>query len=195
MTWTIAHRGASAELPENTPAAFERAIELGADFVELDVHAAADGSLVVCHDPPVGGEPRLEEIVGQCAGRIGLMCELKSPWRYRRHDVVARTVALLPEDAVVVSFEAHALRQVRGLRTLQHVGLGVSIRRAADYAWGVGFWDRRARWRGIELARRLGLKTTVYTVNEPARMRELVALGVDGIFSDRPDVLLALVRG
>ena len=96
MTWTIAHRGASAELPENTPAAFERAIELGADFVEFDVHAAADGSLVVCHDPPVGGEPRLEEVVDQCAGRIGLMCELKSPWRYRRHDVVARTVALLP---------------------------------------------------------------------------------------------------
>ena len=135
MTWTIAHRGASAELPENTPAAFERAIELGADFVEFDVHAAADGSLVVCHDPPRGGEPRLEEIVDQCSGRIGLMCELKSPWRYRRHDVVARTVRLLPEDAVVVCFEPRALQQVRGLRTLQHVGLGVSIRRAARYAW------------------------------------------------------------
>jgi len=44
MTWTIAHRGASAELPQNTLAAFERAIELGADFVELDVHAAPDGA-------------------------------------------------------------------------------------------------------------------------------------------------------
>ena len=195
MTWTIAHRGASAELPENTPAAFERAIELGADFVEFDVHAAADGSLVVCHDPPVGGEPRLEQVVDQCSGRIGLMCELKSPWRYRRHDVVARTVHLLPADAVVVSFEQRALQQVRGLRTLQHVGLGISIRRAATFAWGVGFWDRRARRRGIELASSLGLKTTVYTVNEPARMRELAALGVDGIFSDRPDLLLETLRG
>ena len=44
MTWTIAHRGASSELPENTPAAFERAIGLGADFVEFDVHVAAEGA-------------------------------------------------------------------------------------------------------------------------------------------------------
>jgi glycerophosphoryl diester phosphodiesterase len=195
MTWTIAHRGASWALPENTAAAFERAIELGADFVEFDVHAAADGSLVVCHDPPVGGEPRLEDVVDQCSGRIGLMCELKSPWRYRRHDIVARTVRLLPEDAIVVSFESHALRQVRGLRTLQHVGLGVSIRRASRFAWGVGFWDPRARARGLALARRLGLRTAVYTVNDERRMRELLALGVDGIFTDRPDLLLGLVRG
>ena len=195
MTWTIAHRGASSELPDNTPAAFERAIELGADFVEFDVHAAADGSLVVCHDPPVGGEPRLEEVVDQCSGRIGLMCELKSPWRYRRHDVVARAVGLLPEDAVVVSFESHALRQVRGLRTLQHVGLGVSIRRAARFAWGVGFWDPRVGSRGLVLARRLGLRTTVYTVNDESRMRALIELGVDGIFTDRPELLLALLRG
>jgi glycerophosphoryl diester phosphodiesterase len=194
MTWAIAHRGASWELPENTPAAFERAIELGADFVEFDLHAAADGSLVVCHDPPRGGEPSLEEVVEQCSGRIGLMCELKSPWRYRRHDVVARAELLLPADAIVVSFEQRALEQVRRLRTLQHVGLGVSIRRAATHAWAVGFWDRRARRRGIELARSLGLKTAVYTVNDPARMRELVALGVDGIFSDRLDLLLEAVR-
>ena len=123
------------------------------------------------------------------------MCELKSPWRYRRHDVVARTVGVLPEDAVVICFEPTALRQVRGLRTLQHVGLGVSIRRAARSAWGAGFWDPRARPRGIELARSLGLKTTVYTVNDERRMRELLELGVDGIFTDRPELLLALVRG
>ena len=50
----IAHRGASAELPENTLPAFERAIEVGADFVEFDVHARADGELVVTHDTPAG---------------------------------------------------------------------------------------------------------------------------------------------
>ena len=119
------------------------------------------------------------------------MCELKSPWRYRRHDIVARTVALLPEDAVVVSFESHALRQVRGLRTLQHVGLGVSIRAAARFAWGVGFWDPRARRRAASRRRggsACGRPSTRSTTN--ARMRELVALGVDGIFTDRPELLL-----
>src|SRR5918994_5321006 len=101
----IAHRGASWALPENTVPAFERAIEVGADFVELDVHAAPDGALVVCHEPPRGGEPRLEDVLEVCAGRVGVMCELKSPWRYRKHDVVRRVERLLPDDAVVVCFE------------------------------------------------------------------------------------------
>jgi glycerophosphoryl diester phosphodiesterase len=185
----IAHRGACWELPENTLAAFERAIEVGADFVELDVHAASDGALVVCHDRPSGGELRLDEALATLAGRIGVMCELKSPWRYRRHDVVRRTVALLPEDAIVLSFDARALEAVRGRRVLQHVGFGASIQRASRYAWGVGFHDRRVTRRGLHKARVLGLVTTVYTVNDPIRMRELAALGVDGIFSDRPDLL------
>ncbi len=47
----IAHRGASREYPENTLAAFARALELGADALELDVHRTRDGVLVVHHDP------------------------------------------------------------------------------------------------------------------------------------------------
>ena len=46
-----AHRGASAELPENTLESFGRALELGADALETDVHMTADGVLVVAHDP------------------------------------------------------------------------------------------------------------------------------------------------
>ncbi len=189
MTLVIAHRGASWDLPENTPAAFERAIEVGADYVELDVHARADGTLVVSHDQPCGGEPRLDEVVAALVGRIGIMCELKTPWRYRRHDVVRRTVDLLPHDAIVLSFDSRALQQVRGRRVLQHVGFGASIQKAARYAWAVGFHDKRVTRRGLTKAKRFGLATTVYTVNEPERMRELAALGVDGIFSDRPDLL------
>ncbi len=45
-----AHRGACREAPENTLAAFEKAIEIGADGVELDVQRTADGILVVTHD-------------------------------------------------------------------------------------------------------------------------------------------------
>lgn len=194
MTLVIAHRGASWELPENTLPAFERAIAVGADYVELDVHAARDGSLVVCHDRPRGGEPRLEEAVELIADRVGVMCELKTPWRYRRHDVVRRAVELLPEDAIVVSFDPRALVSVKGRRVLQHVGFGTSIRSASRYAWGVGFHDPRVTRRGLTKARVLGLATTVYTVNNADRMRELAALGVDGIFSDRPDLLRATLR-
>ncbi len=46
----FAHRGASAVAPENTLPAFETALELGADGIELDVQATADGELVVLHD-------------------------------------------------------------------------------------------------------------------------------------------------
>jgi glycerophosphoryl diester phosphodiesterase len=195
----IAHRGASFELPENTLPAFERAIELGADAVELDVHADATGRLVVTHDPPrVGGEyPTLEDALDVTRGRIPAMVELKTPRRYRRYDVVARTVKLLGPDDVLISFqrpalvEARALR--RGLRTVQHVGHGVSIRGARD-AWAAGFRDARVTRRGLDAARALGLETLVYTVNAPARMRTLADLGVDGIFTDRPDLALPLFR-
>ena len=46
-----AHRGASALYPENTMAAFQGALELGADWIELDVQQTRDGKLVVLHDP------------------------------------------------------------------------------------------------------------------------------------------------
>lgn len=46
----IAHRGASAEAPENTLAAFRLALEQGSDGIELDVHLSADDAIVVCHD-------------------------------------------------------------------------------------------------------------------------------------------------
>ena len=49
----IAHRGASRQAPENTMAAFTRALELGAGGIELDVHLSADGHLVVTHDEQV----------------------------------------------------------------------------------------------------------------------------------------------
>jgi glycerophosphoryl diester phosphodiesterase len=45
------HRGASAELPENTLAAFARALELGADAIESDIHLTRDGHVVLSHDP------------------------------------------------------------------------------------------------------------------------------------------------
>ena len=49
----IGHRGAPREYPENTLPAFQRALELGADGIELDVHVSRDGVPVVHHDPSV----------------------------------------------------------------------------------------------------------------------------------------------
>jgi glycerophosphoryl diester phosphodiesterase len=184
----IAHRGASHDLPENTLPAFERAIEVGADYVELDVH----NDLSVTHDAPKRGVsyPSLAEVLDLCHGRIGVMVELKRP----RGDVVRRALDLMHDDDVLVCFQRAALEQARALRpavrTVQHVGYGVSIRRAAG-AWAVGFQNERLTRRGLEAARRHGFETTVYTVNDAERIAELDRLGVTGVFTDCPDRALA----
>jgi glycerophosphoryl diester phosphodiesterase len=181
----IAHRGASFDLAENTLPAFERAIEVGADYVEFDVH----NDLSVTHDRPKRGVtyPTLDEVLELCRGRIGLMVELKRP----RGDTVKRTLERLDDDAVLVCFQRPPLEEARrlrpGIRTVQHVGFGVSIRRAGEGAWAAGFLNERVTQRGLATAQRLGLATTVYTVNDEARMLELRDLGVTGIFTDRPD--------
>jgi glycerophosphoryl diester phosphodiesterase len=217
VTLVIAHRGASAAERENTLPAFERAIAEGADYVELDVQASSDGVLVVFHDLNLGrltplrgplrrrraaelqevGVPTLEEVLELTRGRIGVMAELKSAYLYRRHDVVRRTVAVLGRDDVAISFERRALLEAKrvrpDLRVLQHVGFGVSIRAASAYAWGAGFSDARLTLRGLARARAAGLRRLVYTVNDETRLRELVAAGVDGIFTDHPRALRAIV--
>ena len=53
LTQILGHRGASAEAPENTLAAFELAARMGADGVELDVHLTSDNEVVVIHDDTV----------------------------------------------------------------------------------------------------------------------------------------------
>ena len=91
----IAHRGASREAPQNTPAAFEAAIAMGADAVELDVRRTSDGVLVVHHNASRRGvplamltysglvrlsrhePPRLDTVLDLCAGRIAVDIEVK----------------------------------------------------------------------------------------------------------------------
>ena len=102
----IAHRGASGHVPENTLAAFERAIADGADMIETDLHLSRDGVVVIHHDADlerlgVEGEvrdrtaaelallnaapgeepgmaiPTLLDLLSECAPRIAFNLELK----------------------------------------------------------------------------------------------------------------------
>ena len=59
------HRGAMGHAPENTFASFERAIELGVDAIELDVHLTADGEVVVIHDAELHRTTDGDGLVGQ----------------------------------------------------------------------------------------------------------------------------------
>jgi glycerophosphoryl diester phosphodiesterase len=127
--WNVAHRGASAERPENTLAAFELAVAQRADVIECDVRRSSDGVLLVLHDATVdrttsgsgelrgmtaaqaqaldagGGEriPELAEVLVLAQGRVRVNVDLKEP------DVVDEAVAIVraagAEDAVTfISF-------------------------------------------------------------------------------------------
>jgi glycerophosphoryl diester phosphodiesterase len=133
------HRGAAGEAPENTPAAFRRALALGIDGVEFDVRGTADGVPVVLHDRGLertttgrgnvdelplaaaqaadagGGErvPTLAEVVGMVGGRTRLDVELKQPGLERP---VLDLLAGVPEGSwVISSFDWDVLRAVRQL--------------------------------------------------------------------------------
>ena len=74
MTWPgarqtpllFAHRGASLEHPESSLAAFAKALELGADVLELDVHMTADGHVVVSHDADGARSAGVARAIGDC---------------------------------------------------------------------------------------------------------------------------------
>jgi glycerophosphoryl diester phosphodiesterase len=61
----IAHRGASASFPENTRAAFQKAIEAGADMIEMDCQLTLDGHIVVFHDEKLSRVARARGTVAQ----------------------------------------------------------------------------------------------------------------------------------
>ena len=72
----IAHRGAKREFPENTVPAFQRAFARGATGIELDVHATADGVVVVHHDPEVRGLAAGSNAINELEWRQVQMVEL-----------------------------------------------------------------------------------------------------------------------
>lgn len=67
MTNIFAHRGASGDCPENTMPAFKKAIEDGADGIELDVQMTKDGRIVVIHDETLDRTTSLKGFVKDTA--------------------------------------------------------------------------------------------------------------------------------
>lgn len=103
----------------------------------------------------------------------------------------------LQDRVIVQSFDHGSLSAVAQLNpTLQLAALTSGGRGVEAYAaLGATIWSPRYRDLTpalLERAHQAGLRVIPWTVNEPDDMRRLVALGVDGIISDRPDLLLTL---
>ncbi len=256
----IGHRGASAYAPENTLAAFDLALSLGAHYLELDVHMSRDGVLVVVHDPTLDRTARGPAAVSTGLIRSRTFDELShlefGSWfneaftRYRREEYAGLRILSLesvlaryrhcarlcielknPEASpgiedelirllgaygllaparsrgrtLILSSDAASLQKLRAMAPeLTLMQLVVETATASEivllledicaYAHAVGPHHRSVDESVVHEAHAAGLHVYPYTVNDASVMRRLIALGVDGMITDCPDVLDALVR-
>jgi len=198
----IGHRGAMGHAPENTAASFEKAIALDCDEVETDVWLAADGRLVISHDPPGDGATlTLDAVLDLCRGRVGVNVELKAERdESRAAETGARVARRLAErsdpDTYVSSFWWPALAAARDAApdVRRAFVFSDSPDRAALVASAVslGLWalhpDRAYVTRELVAATHAaGLQLNAWTVNDQEEIAALAALGVDGIISNWPE--------
>jgi glycerophosphoryl diester phosphodiesterase len=238
----IAHRGASAYAPENTLAAFRRAVELGADAVEMDVHCTHDGEVVVLHDASLD---RTTDRTGAVADlpfsevrRASAGAWFSDAYRGERVPALREALdAIPPHTLAVVEIKAAAatLPVLRTIREAQRLDDVVVIAFARDVVGLARWFEPRAsvallvgappveahpvehagamlsvaqalgtsildvHWKlatpeAVWALHRRGATVWTWTANDTRRIRALVAADVDGIASDYPDRLAAVVE-
>lgn len=233
-TRIIAHRGASADAPENTMAAFELALRQGAQMIEFDVRPTRDDAIVVFHDDTterwngraetVGaltlaelqaidlrGEraPILDEVCAW-ARETGLLLNVEIKVA-GIEAAVARTIHKhgIGEQVIISSFDPVALRAMREVAPeLARAALTDSsaMPPVDDTTWPLGTlaqlgaraWHPSWRLPPLEMlipdVRQAGYAVNVWTVDDPAIMRRLLALEVEGIMTNRPALLAEVMR-
>jgi glycerophosphoryl diester phosphodiesterase len=246
----FAHRGGAKLAPENTLAAFENGVALGADALELDIQTTREGELVVIHDATVdrttngtgplsaysleelrrldagyrftrdGGQtfpfrgkghviPTLSEVFERFPRqRVNIDLKESSAVRERRLWELIRKMGV-EERVLVASGDLHEpivrFRHFSGGRVatsasekeirrfvLTHFARATRLLRPAYDALQVPETHRGIRVVSpsmVAAAHRLGLQVHVWTVDEREAMERLLSWGVDGIMTDRPDVL------
>lgn len=203
----IAHRGGAAEAPENSIAAFERAIRLGYPGVEFDVRMSKDGVPFVVHDAAVRegriaelpaaritSVPTLDAVLSLPWGTMTLMVEVKPT--DRDGELGALVARRLDSRAVLASFSQEVLRTAaRAAPGLALMALLDADTREESFG-GVAF-----RAFGVDRAlvspasvagwKAGGREVWTWTIKNLDQMRAAVAAGVDGLITDIPGKVLA----
>ncbi|MGQ0571848.1 MAG: glycerophosphodiester phosphodiesterase [Armatimonadota bacterium] len=233
----IAHRGASGEAPENTLAAYRRALDLGVDAVELDVHLSADGEPVVIHDPlldrTTDGHGLVKDHTAEALHRLDAGGWFGARFTGERIPLLAEALDLLRPVRVLIEikncpiyYPGIAARVAAVVRNVGHRAVTVSSfdhpvllemnAAAPDIETAVLYSarpvdpvrlarDARAsvlhpQWvyvtpYAVTSARTADLRIETWTVDEPAHLTHVVGLAVDGIITNYPDRLIAVLAG
>jgi glycerophosphoryl diester phosphodiesterase len=213
----IAHRGASADAPENTLAAFRLAIAQGADGLECDLRMSADGVIVISHDDSLHrthehpihiaeataaqlathGVPTLAETLDTVRGHLPLInLELKEPIP---PDTLDATIGAQAAGIILSSFDTTIIAATRAalprlpfwLLTLQGTNMAIATARELGCV-GIHVWHRAATPRFIAHAGRAGLPVYVWTLDDLRRAGILAGRGIAGITTNAPGKLRAL---
>ena len=209
----IAHRGASSLAPENTIAAFSKAMEVGARWFEFDVDITGDGSLIVIHDDTLDrtttGSGSYYQLGFSDIRRLDAGRWFSDTYRFERIPEAADVLAFayaqqmganleiadqkVPSRLIVSSFDHDLLAAFH--EACPTVALGWLIEHASEeWREGAAALGATAIHPGVEgltasdvrAMRDAGFDVNVWTVNDVEQARELASWGVTGIFTDRP---------
>lgn len=212
----IAHRGASAYFEENTITAFKGALAMGATYFETDVQLSKDGQMVIYHDYNLKAPtkpaikdltyqelkqhniPLMQEVLAVLGKEINLNIEIKNdgnlyPNIEEKLLALLNTPAAFKERILISSFDFDTLARVRALDKNIKIG---RLTRAFDIkealalnAYSVNISNTRITKEIVDICHDNKIKVLVYTVNTYKEALALQAMGVDGIFSDYPDIM------
>ena len=222
MFLRVGHRGARAYEIENTVESFKKAIDLGANAIELDLRQSKDEKIIVCHDDNLkrlfGKElsvhkATLDELKQSTENRIATFEEAlrfidrkvdKILVEFKETGYEKKILALirkekLENNVIIVSFLAECLTQVRSLNKDIETGLiYTKLRDPVEAAQKLGAQYlvplyRFIHTKDIEKAHKYHLKVIVWTINTKEEALKYIAKGVDGIASDKPDIFKDIV--
>ncbi len=219
------HRGAPAEHPENTLAGFRRALELGVEGIELDVHLSKDGVPVVLHDETVdrttngagavadmtvdelkaldAGEgeriPTLAEVLDLVGDAVLVDIEVKAN---AAGSAVLEEIKGRDTRWVISSFDWDVLRYVRSVDAeaeLWVLSTGATDEALATVdevkASALALWQRAIDEDIAKMLVERSVPFWPWTVNDPEQAERLLEWGAFGICTDDPARLLEALEG
>ncbi|OGW38390.1 MAG: hypothetical protein A2Y97_08110 [Nitrospirae bacterium RBG_13_39_12] len=222
MFLKVGHRGARAYEIENTLESYSKAIELGANAIELDVRISSDAKLIISHDDNLkkvfGKDVRVNEatleILKELTGnriisleealrfidrRVDkILIELKEPG-YENKVLDVLMEEKMRDSVIVVSFHEEVLAHIRNLDKRVEIGLVYTkFKKPIDAALNLDAQYlvplyRFVHRKNVAKAHKKNLKVIVWTINTKEEAEVYIAKGVDGIATDKPDIFTRTV--